>query len=213
MLGYLFDIIFLAVVLAIAYYVSRRSIVHSATCCVATLLASLLSATTFESLAKWINRTYLLPSDFLISMRLNFIVSIGLFAIVLAILLWFIQLILPVAPQISLRVEPIGRWFFGIATGYLFASFLLVSFLTFPAPREFWGLLTPEAHRRSGPIGRCAPDYQFLSLVEYTSANAFAFSGGSWLLDRPVISADLKRGRWASFPIRYAIWRESVKGN
>ncbi|MCA9119975.1 MAG: hypothetical protein H6822_29465 [Planctomycetaceae bacterium] len=212
MLSYLFDLMFLLVTLSVAYIVSRHSAVHAAAFFIATLISSLLSITTFEGVSARIARTYLLPSDFLILRHLQFVISIAIFVAAAALLAWCIQLILPETPKLSTRMEMTGRWVFGTLVGYLFAAFLLTVLATFPTRREFGGAFMPEAHRRPGPIMAAAPDYQFLALVEYTCGNAFALTGGNWTLGRPIISADAKHGRWSSFPIRYARWRESQFG-
>lgn len=209
MLGYLTDFLFLLVVLGTAYWIAEKGMVYAAVIFIAILIASLLAITTFEPVANWFNRTYLLSSDFRISSYCYFFIAIGIFSSALGILLWWTQLILPTAPVMSPRLETIGRRVFGILTGYLLASFLLTVILTFPAPLDFWGALAPEAHRRPGPIMRFGPDYQFLSLVEYTCEHASALKGGKWWLDRPVISAQVNGGRWSTYPIRYARWREN----
>lgn len=208
MLGYLFDLLFVAVVVAVAYGMPRNSLVHAAAFCVALLIASLLAITTFEPAAIWVERKMLAPSDFLIAMYLYFPICLGIFALALAGLVWCILRLLPDAPEMARRVETIGGWICSAFAGYLFASFLLVALQTFPAPREYWGAFAPEAHRRPGPIMALAPDYQFLALAEITCEHALVPLGGDWRLGRPVISADVEGGRWSSFPVRYAIWRE-----
>lgn len=212
MLSYLFDFLFLLVAVATACLVSRKCMVHSAAYYVATLVASLLAITTFERASTWIQYRILLPMTFRIDLLLYFFVTVVIFAAALEILLWCIHTMLPDAPQMSERTERIGRWVCGALTGYLFASFLLTACLTLPAPREYWGAFAPEADRRPGPIMALAPDYQFLALAEYTCDHAFALTGGEWLLDRPVLTAQSNQGRWSSFPIRYAIWRETHEG-
>ena len=209
MLAYLPDATFVLLMLAIAYVTSQRGMVHAAAYSIAVLIASLLSITTFESTANWVERTYLLASDWRIAVHLYFLVSIVVFGASLTGLLWCVNAILPDAPEMTRWVDKIGGWAFGGLAGYLFASFLLIAVQTFPAPRECWGLLAPEAHRRAGPITFTAPDYQLLALTEFTCDHDFALTGGAWLLDRPVISAEPEGGRWSSFPTRFATWREN----
>ena len=211
MLGYLFDLLFLIVALSVAYWISQKGMAHSATYFVAVLIASLLAITMFEPASNWAARRLLLPADIRIANYFYFLICIGIFAATLASFLWCIHVILPDAPKMSPRMETIGSWVFGVLTGYLFAAFLLTALLAFPAPREYWGAFAPEPHRRPGPIMASAPDFQFLTLTEYTCDHAFAVSGGAWLLDRPAISAQSSGGRWSSYPIRYALWREAFE--
>lgn len=210
MLSYIFDFMFVLIVLGSAFLVSRGSMVNSGIRLVAVLIASLLSIGNFEKLARWLESTYLSSTEETIAFHLFYVSAIGLFVVCLAILLWGVHRILPVAPEASERTETVGRWGFGIMTGYLMAAFLLTVIQTFPGPRDFWGSLPPDASQRSGPILSSAPDHQFLALTEYTLDNAFPVNG-VWLLDRPVISADPQGGRWASFPDRYRIFRSSVQ--
>jgi hypothetical protein len=207
MLSYLFDLLFVVVVLAVACFVARRwSMVHCATAFVSVLIAGLLAITTFEPVAHWVEDTYLSATERFIAIYLYFFVSMTVFLVTLAILLRSIHAILPDAPEVSPRGEMFGRWGFGALTGYFFASFLLCAVMTFPAPRDFWGLFAPDAHRRPGPVMACAPDHQFLAFVEYTCDHTFALTG-TWMLDRPLIPPSSHTGRWGSFPIRYATWR------
>jgi len=209
MLYYVSDLLFTIVVLITAYYISRRGMVNAAVLFIAMLIASLLAITTFEPVANWISRTYLVATDFRVASWIYIVSVSAIFSSALALQMWCIHLILPEAPVMSQRMESIGARVLGVLGGYLFASFLLTALLTSPAPREFWGTFAPEAHRRPGPIMACAPDYQFLALTEYTCEHAFALTGGSWGLGRPVISAETTGGRWSTFPIRYSRFREN----
>jgi hypothetical protein len=212
MLNYLFDLLFVLVVLAVACFVARRwTMVHCAAAFVSVLIAGLLAITTFEPIAHWLERAYLTSTDFVVAEHLYFVVCMSVFLVTLAVLLWSIHAILPDAPAVSPRGEMFGCWGFGVLTGYFVASFLLCAVMTFPAPRNFWGLFEPDAHRRPGPVMACAPDYQFLAFVEYTCDHTFALTG-TWLLDRPLIPPTSYTGRWGSFPNRYARWRSVTRG-
>ena len=70
--------------------------------------------------------------------------------------------------------------------------------------------MQPEAHRRPGPVSAFAPDYQFLSFVEYTCVRRDALTGAPWMLNGPLYAPGLKNGEWGSFPVRYALWREQL---
>jgi hypothetical protein len=207
MLSYLFDLLFVLLVFAVASFVAWRwSMVHCATTFVSVLMAGLLAITTFEPVANWVEVTYLTSSERFIAKYLYFVVCMTLFLVTLVVLQWCIHAVLPDAPKMSPRAEMLGRWGLGVLTGYLFASFVLCVIMTFPAPRNFWGLFEPDARRRPGPVMASAPDHQFLAFVEYTCGQTSALSG-KWLLDRPVIPPDSHTGRWGSFPKRYALWR------
>ncbi len=208
MYSYLFDIAFLLIVLAVTYLVARRwSLIHCATAFVSVLIASLLAITTFEALATWVNRTYLTSTDNAVADNTYFAICLTVFGVALFLLLRGIHNVLPIAPILSPRAERFGRWGFAALTGYLFASFLLCAVMAIPAPRHFWGLFEVEPSLRSGPIMAMAPDYQFLALVEYTCDHTFVVTG-PWLLDHALIPPEDHKGRWPSYPMRYAKWRE-----
>lgn len=212
MLIYLFDLFFVLLVLAVACFVARRwSMVHCAAAFISVLIASLFAITTFEPIALWIDATYLSIAEYDIAKYLYILVFTTAFLVSLASLLWFIHTILPDAPEVSPWGEMFGRWGFGALTGCFLASFLLCVVMTFPAPRDFWGLFEPDAHHRPGPVMACAPDYLYLAFVEYTCDHTFALTG-PWLLDRPLIPPVSYSGRWGSFPIRYAKWRRQFGG-
>lgn len=209
MLSYVFDFVFVLIVLGSAFLVSRGGMVNSGIRLVAVLIASLLSIGNFEKLARWLGSTYLTSTEEAIAFHLFYVSAIGLFVVCLAILLWGVHRILPVTTEASERTETVGRWGFGIMTGYLMAAFLLTVIQTVPGPRDFWGALPPDPDKRTGLVMSCAPDCQFLALAEYTLDKSFPVNG-DWRLDRPLISEDPQYGRWVSFPYRYRNFRSEV---
>ena len=210
MLGYLFDFMFVSIVLGVAFFVSRGRMVHSAAHFVAVLLASLLAVSSFERIVQWIDAVYLSTTEEVLGFYLPFFTAVVIFAVCLAVFVWGIHRILPEAPEVSPQKETAGRWVFGVMNGYLIAAFLLTIIQTFPGPQDFWGTLPPDTGERPGPILSIAPDYQFLALSEYTIDHAFPVRG-KWLLKRPVIPAARPGGRWSSFPYRYQEFRSSIE--
>lgn len=207
MLNYLFDIVFVLIVLAIAFFASRRGLVHAALIFLAATMASLFATTMFEPVAAWAKSMFLLNTDYIVAGYAWGFFLFAIFGFALWGLLRCINVMLPEPPEMSPTAEAVGSWVFGGMTGMLLAAFLLTAIHTVPAPRNFWGAFSPEAHRRPGPLMALAPDYLYLSFVEYTCENAFAVRGHGWQMPRPVNSAELDQGRWSSFPIRFAIWR------
>jgi hypothetical protein len=211
MLEYTFDIAFVLVAAATAWFASRKPVVHAAALFIAVLIAGVLAMTTFEPVAAWCQKTFLLPSDFRVAAYTWLLAAIAVFAAALLVLWRYVVVVLPEPPEMRPTLETFGSWGLGALAGYALAAFLLTTVHLFPAPRDYWGAFEPEAHHRSGPITKLAPDYQVLAFVEYVSERAFAVRGRGWELDRPAISANVKGGRWSSFPVRYAVWRETLE--
>lgn len=208
MRGYVFDIAFLLIFVSTAFFVSRKLIVDAALAFLTLLVSSLFAITTFEPIAEWMRQTLFSPSDIAVTIYLWFTVLMVMFFLSAFGIAWCMQIVLPKPPELTGRVDAIGSWGLGLLSGYLLGAFLLTAIQTWPAPRDLWGCLAPEAHRRSGLIVRMAPDYQYLNVVDYTCGRAVAVTGADWTLDGPVFSPGLKKGRWESFPVRYAVWRE-----
>lgn len=207
---YSLDVAFVVVVIATTVFVARRLMIESAIAFLAVTLATLISMTLFEPVADWCRAHLFAFTDIIVSRFLWFFFALFLFGLSLFALLRMFLAILPEIPTLGRRTESIGGWIFGGLTGYILAAFLLTVLHTLPGPRNFWGIFEPDAQQRPGPVMAFAPDYQFLSLVDYICIPRGALSGSPRQLAGPLLGADLKKGRWASYPVRYAIWREKL---
>ena len=210
MMSYLVDILFVLVASATAYYVSRKLFVHSVIGLICVLISSLFAIGTFEVVTYWVIRNLFLASDSFFTIYLWSPIALGLFGTAMGVLVCLVKSILPDPPEMSNFLEGIGCWITGLLSGYLLASFVLTVSHTFPASRNYGGAFPPEVQFRSGPVMAFAPDYQFLALTEYICEDTSALARGEWSLGRPVISAQMNRGRWSAFPIRFALWREQI---
>ena len=211
MASYLVDGIFLAVTVAVTLLLVRRSLLDSLTVCGATLISALIALNCFEPAASFISNNMLAANDIWIASFVWFTSLIIIFAW-LAAMIWigFQKALGQTDLQLG-RFDVVGRWFFSSICGYMLAAFLLTSMHTFPAPRDYWGAFPPELHRRSSPIAAFGPDYQLLTLSEYISNPRSAISGTPWKPTGPLFETDIHGNRWASFPVRYALWRETTQ--
>lgn len=210
MLGFLPEVIFVAVVAATAWFVAQRPLLDAVFLFFTILFSSLLAMTQFEQIVGWCEQKLFFKTDVFIVCYLWTLTALMIFAYSACLLLIGHSRLIGAVPEFSRRMESFGRWGMGIVSGYLLASFLLTLLHTVPGSRTFGGAFYPESDLRSGPIMKSAPDYQFLSLVDYVSEPRSVLRGDSWSLGRPIASAKLKHGRWASFPMRYAVWRERI---
>ncbi len=211
MIDYVLDCAFLLVVVFTTLFVAARLVVESAIIFLAVVIASLLSITLFEPIAGWCSLNLFSQSDVLITRFLWFFFAVLIFVAALGSLLHLFFQVVGDVPQLGKLTESIGSWVFGGVTGYFLASFLLTLLHTLPGPRDFWGSFEPEVQRRTGLITRLAPDYQFLTIVDYVCVPRSPLTGSPWKPSGPLVSTEFKKGRWASFPVRYAIWREGLE--
>ncbi len=211
MLSYLFDIAFVLTVILSALVVARSmTLAESALTFLAVLLASLFAISLFEPIAEWCSAKLFLATDYGVTKFLWPFFALFLFLLALAFLQQQFLRTVGETTDFGPKLESFGGWIFGGLAGYVLAAFLLTLVHTLPGPRNYWGLFEPEAHRRPGPVMAFAPDYQLLSLVDYTCVPRGALTGIQWTLGGPVATTDLRKGQWASFPVRYALWRESL---
>lgn len=210
MLDYLLDIVFVAVVIASTIFVGRRMMFEAALIFLALIFSSLVTIMLFEPFAEWCSRNLFQLSDIHIS-KYSWICSVGLiFGVLFSVLMNMFSAVCVDIPHFGRRVESVGSWIFGALTGYFLAAFLLTLLHTVPGPRDFWHSFNPDAKQRPGPIMAMAPDYQFLAFVQLVCSGELPTSTNPWKDDFPLISPQIKRGRWASYPIRYALWREDL---
>lgn len=209
----IFDLAFLVVAGATAWFVARRLVVDSAILLLAIVLASLLSIVLFEPIAELCRKRLFSPTDVAVTKFLWSFFALGIFVLAFIILLQSFSVAVGKTPELGRLWETAGCWVIGGLAGYVLAAFLLTVVHILPGSRDFRGTFMPEVHRRIGPVMTIAPDYQFLAFVEYTCSPRSAFTGRPWQLGRPVVSAGIEEGHWASFPIRYAVWREDLESS
>ncbi|MCA9193463.1 MAG: hypothetical protein KDB03_16940 [Planctomycetales bacterium] len=208
---YLMDVSFLLVFTIIAVLVARRSAFESTVIFVAGLLWSLAAMVLGEPATRWVSKTFFLAADLQYTQYLWLLVPLGIFIHGLTCTLVFATRAGEYSPQFGQKTEIVGRTAAAVLTGYLLASFLLALLHTVPTQsRKICGILEPDPAKRSGLVMRLAPDYQFLGLVEYTTFPHAALTGKPWQLQRPLVSANIERGRWGSYPVRYLLWREEL---
>ena len=140
----------------------------------------------------------------------RFVCFIGLFAAAQIVLWALSKRLLPESIEMPKVVEQCGRWGCGIASGWITAAILLTAVHTFPGSRDFGGLFPPEADRRTSPILKTSPDYQWLGFTQHVSEHVFRQPGNARVFDGPQQRIGTVSGRWSSFPIRYAEWRENL---
>lgn len=116
--------------------------------------------------------------------------------------------LLPANPPLPPMLETPGRWILGLAAGFIAAALLLTAVHTFPGDRDFGGAFPPEPSARSGPLMKLAPDYRWLGFTQHVSEHVFRRPGDDRVFDGR--QADFGEGakRFATFPTRYAAWRE-----
>ena len=208
--GFLLDVVFLAVVALTAWFVSRRLVIDSAILLLTTLFASVIAMVTFEYIAGACRDNFLSDNDFVVANYLWIFFLLGIFGLSFLILQQIFSRAIGRPPELGRIAESLGCWVIGGLTGYVLAAFLLVAAQTAPGTRSLGGTLYPEATRRPGPVMSSGPDYQYLTMVEYSCKPRFDLTLESWQLGRPVVSAALGLGQWPSFIIRYALWREEL---
>lgn len=212
---YLLDLVFVLAVAGVAWAVARRPLVHAAAIWFTFVLAALIALNCFEPVATFINENMFAKTDVVVTRFLWFFALIAIFVGVTTLSLMAVFKVLPDATDLVGGGDGLGsragvRWCFSLLAGYTLAAFLLTSLHTLPSNRDFWGAFPPEVGKRSGPIMAFAPDYQFLTLAEYTCVPRAALTGSPWKPDGPLNGVNMQANRWASFPNRYAIWREGV---
>lgn len=204
------DLILLAVIALITWCVADEGAWGAGMVLVSVVLAGLVAMNFFEPLALALENH--VSSSRAWSSRWDIISLVGLFAAVTLVLRRVTERLVPGYLQIRPFVDQAGRWSCGLLTGCVTTAFLLAALHTAPLPRDFWGHFPPEPERREGPLGRLAPDYQWLGFVQYISEFSLRNDDeGLRVFDAPAYRAGEHSGYWPSFPIRYATRREQLE--
>lgn len=219
------EIGFLIVLGVVTWLVASEGVWGAAQTFLCTLLAGLIAMNYFEPLAVQLG---MLSDDYR-----DVVALLGLFIGLVFGLRMGTEHLAPSYIQVIPMVDTVGRWAFGVITGYLTVAFLLTSLHTAPLPREFLGF-KPENNNFFGS----APDRQWLGFVQYVSEHPLsvqriqkiggqdvvvsqAFDGRFEIVGDPTkpystrdsSGKDAPQVIWPSFPIRYAMRRARFGSN
>ncbi len=179
------------------------------------LFSALLAMNFFEPLAEMLAT---ITNTGMWFYRWDYIALVGLFAAFVFGLREIADRMVPTFFQTEEITYEIGRWTFGVMTGYVTMAFLLTALHTAPLPRtvtqtgieEFLGF---QAER--GNLFGFHPDRQWLGFTQFVSSHGFARSDEQSRFDNPIYKIGGQGGSenpWPSFPIRYAARREQLGG-
>jgi len=200
---------FTIVVLLTAALTASGGAVRAGTRLIGVILAGLLAMNYFEPLAGLLIR--LSNHATMTEQYSRFACLVGLFLLAVILLRGVTNRLLPESPKLPAVAEQAGRWSLGLLTGCVTAMFLLTAVHTFPGPRDFWGYFPPEPEKRPGPVMRRAPEFYWLGYTQYVSEEVFAVGESGPVFDGRQRTIGDTRGRWVSFPLRYAQWRRKME--
>ena len=199
------DVILLAVLGVVAYMVAEEGIWGAIINFFIVVFAGLLAMDLFEPLAAMIGKN--MPAW---NNRADFIALIGLFAILVGLGRWASVYLSPAQIEINSNVYQVGRWIFGLATGYVTMAIFLTSLHTANLPRNFWGF-EPE---RKNFFGIASPDRQWLAFTQHFSEDVCNRNRPFDVIVYPVpgTNDEAHKFKLATFPIKYATRRQLAYG-
>jgi len=198
------DILLLVIWLGVTWFVASDGAFNAGITCLTVIVSGLLAMNLFEPVSE-IGQSIL--TGFTWQYRWDIVALLGLFTIFICILRYALEWVAPLYHQMGGRANEIGRWGFGLLTGYVMMAFLLTALHTAPLPREFIGF-KPE---RSNLFDMLAPDRQWLGFTQYVSESLFVTGPAPRVFDGAVadfIDGENANTVWPSFPIRYATRRQ-----
>ncbi|MBI1346829.1 CvpA family protein [bacterium] len=211
------DVVMIGVLAGVTWFVASEGAWSAGVTFLSVILAGLVAMNFFEPAAILLSRSLPGWDD-----RFDVIALLGLFAGGVFLLRMLGERVAPSYIQVHAMVDQVGRWAFGLGTGYVTMAILLTALHTAPVSREILGF-TPE---RANVFG-LAPDSQWLGFTQYVSEHALArHDVGVYLgappgtphgFDAPYFQVGdpakpLDNTFWSSFPIRYAMRRERIAG-
>ena len=205
------DLVFTAVVLLVSVLVAKGGAARAGVRLVSVIFAGLLAMNYFEPLAQLLIRA---ANDATIAERFGRVgCLVAVFALAVAVLRTVTNRLLPEPTELPPILESVARWALGVLTGCVTAAVLLTAVHTFPGPADFWGTFPPLPEQRAGPIMKTAPDYQWLGFTQHVSEHVFRSGEQGRVFDGPRLKIGNvdKDKRWASFPLRYAAWRQKLE--
>lgn len=204
----MFDAMLLVVWGIVTWCVASEGAHGAAITSVVVVLAGLLAMNLFEPVAAFGQGMF---SSYVWSYRMDIIALVGLFIGLVFGLRMLFEKLAPVYVATEGIAYEIGRWGFGLLSGYVTMAFLLTALHTAPLPRDFMEF-RPE---RANLFNVMAPDRQWLGFTQWVSEHSFARGGAPRVFDGPVAdfiddpnNAATRNTVWPSFPIRYAHRRE-----
>jgi hypothetical protein len=175
----------------------------AASLCLSVLFAGLLAMNFFEPLATFLESN--VSSAW--ATHWDVIALVGLFALFIFLLRTAGEYLQPRFLQLPTLVYEIGRWSAAALTGYVTIAFLLTALHTAPLPREFMGF-RPE---RNNFFNAAAPDRQWLGFVQYVSEHVLRKGNENRIFDGPQYAVPTQPNTtWPTFPLRYAMRRQSL---
>ena len=210
----LIEIVLLIVVGVVTWLVASEGIWGAAQTFLCTLLAGLVAMNFFEPLAHAIRG--LVGENYA-----DIVALLGLFTGLVFALRMGTEQLAPSYIQVIPILDTIGKWGFGVITGYLTMAIFLTALHTAPLPRDFLGF-KPERNNFFGN----APDRQWLGFMQHVSEKPLskaifkdkignqdivvvhAFDGKYEKIGDP--AKPYPNRVWPSFPIRYAQRRDRI---
>lgn len=195
------DIIMLAIIGGVTWTVAAEGAWGAAITFLAVLFGGLIAMNFFEPLASVL-------SDVL-SKYADFVSLLVVFAAVVTGIRFASEYYMPTYVEVHPLLYDIGRWGFGLLTGYVTMAIVLTSLHTAPLPREFLGFAAENQM-----LFGLAPDRQWLGFTQYTSEKIYTsgtvFDGEQFpqVPEKPVSEENMRT--WSSFPMRYAARREAI---
>ncbi len=199
------DLILLAVLGVVTWCVASDGVWGAAITFVSILLSGLVAMNLYEPAARFMATNIL--TGYYWEMRWDIIALLGFFSGGVFLLRLVGEKLLPTYAEVQPLLHDVGRWVFGLGSGYAVMAILLTALHTAPAPREFLGF-RPE---RANLFEIAAPDRQWLGFTQYVSENSLCRSQvvGFDTVVFPENPQDATTTTsWSSFPIRYAARRE-----
>ena len=198
------DIILLLIWLGVTWCVASDGAFNAGITCVTVVISGLMAMNLFEPVAQIGEKIITSPAW---QYRWDITALLGLFIVFVVAIRYGLEWVAPLYHQMEGRANEIGRWGFGLLTGYVMMAFLLTAIHTAPFPREFIDF-KPE---RSNFFDALAPDRQWLGFTQYVSETVFATAPAPRIFDGPVedfVQENNFTTVWPSFPIRYATRRQ-----
>lgn len=193
-----FSLILVGIVAIVTWCVASEGVFGAGLTFLCVLFAGLLATNFFEPLANMIDGG---PGSITRDYA-DVVALLGLFIVLTFLGRLATDNIAPTEIEYDARVYQAGRWLFALATGYTTMAILLTAVHTAPLPRSFLGF-APE---RKNLFDICAPDRQWLGLVQHISERVLAtgriFDGSQAKVP------ETQQTVWPSFAIRYATKRQ-----
>lgn len=159
------DIVLLGIVGILTYLVAQDGPWSAILTFFAVIFGGLLAMNFFEPLAAIVSSQ--IPTQ---ESRADIICLLGLFALFTFLIRLGLDHVAPSDLEMPDLAYKIGKWGFGLATGYITMAIILTALHTAPLPRKFLGF-APE---RKNFLGVTSPDVQWLGFTQHVTEHVFA---------------------------------------